>query len=684
MKILPEHCKRRRRAKATGKGGGQLRLAAEAFADTIRRRYRTGRLVPPHLLLLYLAWPRSIPMERTTRILVERKVREFQGRCFPDLPRQGHEKEGRSLTGIPLDDCKGGLASNGAYFYHAVRSFLSVGFPCGLDAGRSLPQHGRQGLRQASLLAGVQHKEGLPPNSVGALATLAFILGRLGEKRSSLTASQHCRQEAFPGPAPQICPARPPLPIGGQAAVAGFAVSEMPLPPGRSLRSGEGWQLFPARLVQSLSRDRASMRVGHASQAAREGKAAGESPLAFFSPEPVAGDTLFRQMEVRSFQKRYETIFRKIFPDHLVSVRLPGPFPAEKMASFPHTPRVAHGERSPGGRAAIRQGELRHTQALPLSAYRKVRHALPPRVSAGESSRQPQGTGAPLFPVSLQYSRVPAESALPWQAGGERNSANAEPGGYAHRPTRRDMPIWLGYRMSGPDRSSASAHSPRIRYRQNAQKGASFGPGTTRTATRQILLRGGSAMSREPGKLATQAGSLPLPLQARAPLTLFRSTSPQLPSGNAIVSTRIIGTGAGTGQSAALAGFAAALPASHGTAKPMPESSRNLGAAISLCYRQPATIATTASLPPGTHFAVGDHRQFTAEPPRSSGPEGVEAPGGRQEAAALASAMEQHGKKTVREYLQNLPPQEVSAVAEKVYGLIEKRLMVEHDRRGWL
>ncbi|MFA6282849.1 MAG: hypothetical protein WC633_01815 [Desulfurivibrionaceae bacterium] len=199
-------------------------------------------------------------------------------------------------------------------------------------------------------------------------------------------------------------------------------------------------------------------------------------------------------------------------------------------------------------------------------------------------------------------------------------------------------------------------------------------------ATRQIMLRAGSAMIREPGELATSADSLYLP--ARTPGIIFRSPLQHFPIRNAIISTRT-GTGSGTAQSEAVSGFSTVLPELRGTSRNISDPSRNMGDATALFYRQPAAMAATDSLPEARP-ATGDHRQFTTESPQRSGHDGVEDPGGRKEAAALASAMEQHGKKTVQEYLQNLPPHEVSAVAEKVYGLIEKRLMVEHDRRGWL
>lgn len=666
MNILPKHFKRQRRAAATGKGCGTLRIAAAAFAERIRRRYRAGQLIPPHLLLFYLSWRRSVPRDRTRMVLVERKVREVQWRCVPALPRQEHGKNIRSLTGIPVDDRKGRLDSGGAYLYHATRSFLSVVFPHDLESGRRLSQHGRQALRQYSLLARFQHKQDLqPPNLAQALSSVASV---------SLMTPHRCRQ-ALPGPAPRNSPAIQPLNIGGRAEADSLTASGSSFQPVRGHRSGEAGQLFPARLVQNLIRGRAAMLFW---QPPLGGETTGDSL-------PPVENTFFLQKEVRSFRKMCETLFGKSSPGHMFSRPLSGPFTASHRDSFPQAQRT-HGGRSPGVRAAIiRQGEHRHTQALQPSAHRNVRHALPPSVSAVKSSLPLQGTGAPLFPVFPQHSRVPAESALLWQAGGEHRPANAEPGGSAFKPTRRNASSWLGLRISGPDSPSVSAHSSSARYRQAVgQKGAPVDPGTTRTTTRQIMLRGGSVINKEPGKLLSTAGSLPLPLLARAPITLFRSTSPQLPGRKTIVSTRTIGPGAGTAQSHAISGLAVAPPASHGTAKTMPESNRNTGEAISLCYRQSAAMAATNNLPPGTHFAVDDHRHVTAESPQRSGQDGVEDPGGRKEAAALASAMEQHGKKTVQEYLQNLPPHEVSAVAEKVYGLIEKRLMVEHDRRGWL
>jgi hypothetical protein len=189
------------------------------------------------------------------------------------------------------------------------------------------------------------------------------------------------------------------------------------------------------------------------------------------------------------------------------------------------------------------------------------------------------------------------------------------------------------------------------------------------------MQRGGSAVIREPEKLATSTDSLHLP--DRAPGIICRSPLQHFPVRNAIMSTRT-----GTAQSEAVSGFSTVLQELRGTSRNISDPSRNMGDATSLFYRQPAAMAASNSLP-GDYTPTGDHRQLTTESRQRSGQDSEGDPGGRKDAAALASAVEQHGKKTVQEYLQNLPPHEVSAVAEKVYGLIEKRLMVEHDRRGW-
>lgn len=313
--------------------------------------------------------------------------------------------------------------------------------------------------------------------------------------------------------------------------------------------------------------------------------------------------------------------------------------------------------------------------ALQPSANSSVWHVMPPTVSGGKGNGYPSGTVAPLVPVLPQHTRISVESAKSGQA-------HSEPGDSVRNKTRRDAASWLGQRMSGVKLPTVSVYSPSAEYRQAAgQKGAPPGPVLTMAATRQIMLRGGSAMIWKPGKLATLTDNLHLP--ARSPGTLFRSMPRHLSVRNAIISTGT-GPGSGTAQSEAVSGFAAALPELRRTSGDILDISRNMGDATSLFYRQPAAMAATNSLPPGAHFAPGDHRQFTAEPPRRYGQDGVENPGDRKDTASLASALEQHGKKTVQEYLQNLPPHEVSAVAEKVYGLIEKRLMVEHDRRGWL
>lgn len=651
MNILPKHFKRQRRATATatGKGCGALRIAAAAFAERIRRRYRAGQLIPPHLLLFYLSWRRSVPMDRTRRVLVERRVREVQWRCVPALPRQEHGKKIHSLTGIPVDDRKGEW-----------------------NPGMSLTPFGRQVLLHSSLASKSQHTQAQPANLPCIKPNVAFILGRLVEKMPSSQVAPRLYLPVLSGPAPQSCLAIQPLNMGSRAAADSLAASGTPFHSVcRRHRSGEADHLFSVSLVQSLTRCKDAKLIG---QTSLKGKAAGGSPHALSIPRPGAGKTLFLLKEVRSFERMHEMLFRKISLDHLLSGRPSGSFPANNMAYFPQMQR-AYGERSPDGRAATRQMEHRHMHALQPSAPRSVWHIMPPTVSAGKSRWQPPGTVAPLVPVLPQHTRNPVESALPGQE-------HSEPGGSVRNKTRRNAASWLGQRMSGLDASAVSAYSPSAGYRQVAgQKGALAGPVLTMTATRQIMLLGGSARTREPGKLATSADSLHLP--ARTPGTIFRRMPQHLSVRNAITSTGN-GLGSGTAQSEVIAGFAAALPELRRTSRNISGISRNTNDATALFYRQPAAMAASNSLPPGAHFAPGDHRQFTAEQPRRYGQDGVENPGNRKEAAALASAMEQHGKKTVQEYLQNLPPHEVSAVAEKVYGLIEKRLMVEHDRRGWL
>jgi len=47
------------------------------------------------------------------------------------------------------------------------------------------------------------------------------------------------------------------------------------------------------------------------------------------------------------------------------------------------------------------------------------------------------------------------------------------------------------------------------------------------------------------------------------------------------------------------------------------------------------------------------------------------------------SHLPERQKETLREYMDTMPQQEVNRVAEKVYDLIEKRLSIEQERRGW-
>jgi len=51
--------------------------------------------------------------------------------------------------------------------------------------------------------------------------------------------------------------------------------------------------------------------------------------------------------------------------------------------------------------------------------------------------------------------------------------------------------------------------------------------------------------------------------------------------------------------------------------------------------------------------------------------------------ASEPSYLSQGQKEAVREYLNRMPRQEVNLVADKVYDLIEKRLSIEQERRGW-
>lgn len=51
--------------------------------------------------------------------------------------------------------------------------------------------------------------------------------------------------------------------------------------------------------------------------------------------------------------------------------------------------------------------------------------------------------------------------------------------------------------------------------------------------------------------------------------------------------------------------------------------------------------------------------------------------------ASETSYLSQGQKEAVREYLNRMPRQEVNLVADKVYDLIEKRLSIEQERRGW-
>jgi hypothetical protein len=47
------------------------------------------------------------------------------------------------------------------------------------------------------------------------------------------------------------------------------------------------------------------------------------------------------------------------------------------------------------------------------------------------------------------------------------------------------------------------------------------------------------------------------------------------------------------------------------------------------------------------------------------------------------SHLSERQKEAAREYMDTMPQQEVIRVAEKVYDLIEKRLSIEQERRGW-
>jgi hypothetical protein len=41
------------------------------------------------------------------------------------------------------------------------------------------------------------------------------------------------------------------------------------------------------------------------------------------------------------------------------------------------------------------------------------------------------------------------------------------------------------------------------------------------------------------------------------------------------------------------------------------------------------------------------------------------------------------GRKMVHDYFKTAPAHTIGLVAEKVYDLLEKKILIERDRRGW-